>query len=166
MLLLKDLMDAVENTVKTQYPGEPVYVDALPKDFKRPSFALECQKNETAALNPFLVQRTVTVLLTCFVEVNAYGDSSREALNSRMDTLCAHFAQGYLQAGDRAIHLQADRGTGAPDFAEVTLTFTWVDGRPEYQDPNAPDSGIPRMEDFAVNGAVLAGGAPEKGDGE
>lgn len=166
MVTLNQLMDAVAAEVTAQYPGEPIFTDQLPKDFKRPSFALECQKNETAGLNPFLVQRTVALLLTCFVELNAYHDSSREALNGRMDALCAHFAQGYLRVGDRAVRLQTDRGTSAPDFAGVTLLFSWVDGRSGYQDPNAPDSGIPKMRDFAVNGAVLAGGAPEKGDGE
>lgn len=165
MTELNGLMSAVEAAVSAKYPGEPVYTDELPKDFKRPSFALECQKNETADVNPFLVQRTVTVLLTCFVEVNAYGDSSREALNRRMDTLCAHFGQGYLQVEDRALRVQTDRGVGAPDFAEVTLTFTWVDGQPAYQNPNAPGSGIPKMEHFAVNGTVIVGGEPEKGKG-
>lgn len=165
-MTVQNLMEAIKTMVRECWPGEEIYTDELPKDFKRPSFALECQKNETADVNPFLVQRTVTVLLTCFVEVNAYGDSSREALNRRMDTLCAHFGQGYLRVGDRALRVQTDRGVGAPDFAEVTLTFTWVDGRPAYQDPNAPGSGIPKMEHFAVNGTVIVGGEPEKGKGE
>ena len=163
MVELNTLMAAVEAAVKAKYPGEPVFTDVLPKDFKRPSFALECQKNETADVNQFLVQRAVTVLLTCFVEVNAYGDSSREALNGRMDALCALFGQGYLRVGDRALRVQTDRGIGAPDFAEVTLVFTWTDARPAYQDPNAPGSGVPRMTEFEINGIVMAGGMPEKG---
>lgn len=161
---LETLMAWIEAAIKSQHPGEPVYVDYLPKDFKRPSFALECQKTETTDVNPFLVQRTVIVLLTCFVPVNAYGDSSRKALDQRMDALCARFAQGCFQVNDRAVRVQTDRGTSAPDFAEVTLTFAWLDKRPACKDPNA--SGIPKMEIFEINGAVMTGKAPEKGNGE
>lgn len=162
MLRLKDLMDAVETTVKTRYPGEPVFVDYLPKDFKRPSFALECQKNETTDVNPVLVQRSVTVLLTCFVEMNAYYDSSREELNRRLDRICTQFAQGFLSVGERKIKVQANRGKGAPDFAEASLVFTWTDQRRDEYDPNDPAGPIPRMEDFAVNGTVIVGGEAEE----
>lgn len=163
-MTVQTLMEAVKAGVRECWPGEEIYTNYLPKDFKRPSFALECQKTETTDVNPFLVQRTVIVLLTCFVPVNAYGDSSRKALDQRMDALCARFAQGCFQVNDRAVRVQTDRGTSAPDFAEVTLTFAWLDKRPACKDPNA--SGIPKMEIFEINGAVMTGKAPEKGNGE
>ena len=46
MLTTNTLMNAVEAALKRLYPGEPVYYDELPKDFRRPSFTLECQKAE------------------------------------------------------------------------------------------------------------------------
>lgn len=49
---------------------------------KRPSFALELQKTEMADLNLFLVRKTTTVLITGFVDVDYYHDSSREELVS------------------------------------------------------------------------------------
>lgn len=38
MLTTNTLMNAVEAALKRLYPGEPVYYDELPKDFRRPSF--------------------------------------------------------------------------------------------------------------------------------
>lgn len=145
------LMDAVKARVQRCWPGEEVYINYLPKDFKRPSFALELQKEETADANLFLVNRTVTLLLTGYVEVDAYGDSAREALNQRMETACGLFAQGYLQVEDRAIPVKTVRGNGAPDFFEVTLTFSWMDGRPAFTDPDAPPNDAPFMKHYELN---------------
>ena len=145
------LMDAVKGRVQGHWPGEEVYTNYLPKDFKRPSFALELQKEETADVNISLVRRTVALLLTGYVEADAYGDSDREALNQRMEAVCGLFARGYLPVEDRAIQVQTNRGTGAPDFIEVTLIFSWMDGRPAYTDPDVPPSDVPLMEHYELN---------------
>ena len=154
MMKLNTLMDAVKETVERGFPGVPVYTDYLPKDFKRPSFALECRKEETADLNIALVKRTVTVALTCLEAVNDYGDSSREALNGRMDALEDLFARGYLQVEDRAVQVQTNRGTGNPEFAEVQAVLSWSDQRPGWHDPEDPDdpvsAGVPLMEDYQL----------------
>ena len=80
-----------------------------------------------------------------------YGDSAREALNQRMEDACGLFAQGYFPVEDRAIQVQTNRGTGAPDFIEVTLIFSWMDGRPACADPDVPPSDVPLMEHYDLN---------------
>lgn len=139
------VMDTVKASVQESWPGEKVYTNYLPKDFKRPSFALELQKDEWTDANIILVKRTVTLLLTGFVEKDAYGDSAREILNQRMEIACGLFSQGWLSVDDRAVSVRMVRGTGAPDFFEVTLMFTWMDAR-----PNATDDQVPLMRDYEL----------------
>ena len=139
------VMDTVKASVQESWPGEKVYTNYLPKDFKRPSFALELQKDEWTDANIVLVKRTVTLLLTGFVEKDAYGDSAREILNQRMEIACGLFSQGWLSVDDRAVSVRMVRGTGAPDFFEVTLMFTWMDAR-----PNATDDQVPLMRDYEL----------------
>ena len=139
------VMDTVKASVQESWPGEKVYTNYLPKDFKRPSFALELQKDEWTDANIVLVKRTVTLLLTGFVEKDAYGDSAREILNQRMEIACGLFSQGWLSVDDRAVSVHMVRGTGAPDFFEVTLMFTWMDAR-----PNATDDQVPLMRDYEL----------------
>ena len=153
MLTTNTLMNAVEAELKRLYPGEPVYYDELPKDFRRPSFTLECQKAEQSDVNIGLVRRSVTLLVTCYVEADAYHDSSRKALNQRQDTVMGLFAQGFFQVEDRALTVQANRGLGNPDFAEVSAVFQWMDARPGCQDPEAADT--PQMEHFAIERTAL-----------
>lgn len=125
---LGELMDAAEGVIKESYPGEPVYRDLLPRDFKRPSFTLECQKVEDADANAGLIRRTATLLLTCYVRTDAYSDSSRDELNSRQDRLMGRFSLP-LRVGDRVLTPQARRGLGSPACAEVTLMFSWMEAR-------------------------------------
>ena len=142
-----DVMQAVEARLKGAFP-DPVYVDRLPKDFARPSFAVELQKAESVDLNLSLVQRTATVLVTGFVPVDPYYDSSREALNSRQDTVMDLFACGRLPVGDRYPTVTADKGKGSPDFFEVQVTISWIDSRPEVWGPPAQ---APMMERYELN---------------
>ena len=152
MLTTNTLMNAVEAALKRLYPGEPVYYDELPKDFRRPSFTLECQKAEQSDVNIGLVRRSVTLLVTCYVEADAYHDSSRKALNQRQDTVMGLFAQGF------------SRWRTGPDGAGKP--WTWepglcrgerripVGGCPAgYQDPEAADT--PKMEHFAIKRTAL-----------
>ena len=55
------------------------------------------------------------------------------------------FSQGWLSVDDRAVSVRMVRGTGAPDFFEVTLMFTWMDAR-----PNATDDQVPLMRDYEL----------------
>ena len=143
-----DILLAVKTAIGRVYPGEKVYTDELPDGFKRPSFALECQKDDWTDAGIGLVRREMTLRITCFVPVNAYSDSSREALNERQDAVMGIFGQGYLQVDGRALHVQLSQGMGTPDFAEVKAVLGWFDERPGFQDPE--EAAVPKMENYEL----------------
>lgn len=151
----EQLMAEVQAVISAAFPGEPIFVDRLPKDFQRPSFALELQKEEFTDLNISLILKMVTVLVTGFVEVNAYYDSSREELNRRQDRLMELFAGPSLRVSGRHPTVSANKGKGAPDFCEVQVTFSWSDTRPGYHDPDdrtdLVSAAVPKMEQYEAN---------------
>lgn len=132
-----DIVRLVKETLEQTFQ-EPVYMDRLPKDFARPSFAVELAKTECVDLNFFIVRKTATVLITGFVAVDAYHDSSRDALNLRQDQVMDLFAVGRLRVGGIYPTITANKGTGSPDFFEVQLEFSWNDERPGSPEPEAP----------------------------
>lgn len=142
-----DLMEAVERGLNRLFPGEPVYWDYLPKDFKRPCFTLECPRTAGNGLNAALVQREADILATCWAAVDAYGDSSRKELTRRQSAVMSLFGQGFLRVKDRAVKVSGEKGAQTPEFAEVTGLFSWVDERPAYTD----GADIPKMEHFEIN---------------
>jgi hypothetical protein len=148
------LMDAAEAAIRTQYPDDPIYRDELPKDFQRPSFTLECQKDDLADAAIGLVRRTVTLLVTCYVAVDAYHDSSRDELNRRQETVMSLLAGKPLRVEDRSLTAKTGKGTGAPDYGEVTAVYSFLDSRPGYVDEDTEEesvSGVPLMEEFTMD---------------
>lgn len=148
VVAVNDVLCTVEAELGKRYPGEPVYWNLPPKDFPRPSFALECTKDESLDVAAGLVRRNVTVLVTCFVARNADGDSERVALNERMDAMLAMFGSGALAVGDRLIQASAAKGVGCADASEVSALVTWTDTRPGIRDPEA-DAAL--MRDYELN---------------
>lgn len=148
--------DAIERILKDSFHGCPVYFDQLPKDFQRPSFTMELQKDSMVDMNRCLVKKSITVLITCFVEVNAYHDSSRKALNQVQNDVMHLLGKGYLRVENTTVYTETLKGECAPDFAEVSITANWADIRPGYRDPDDkddPDNPTLLMENFAINGA-------------
>ena len=153
MLTTNTLMNAVEAALKRLYPGEPVYYDELPKDFRRPSFTLECQKAEQSDVNIGLVRRSVTLLVTCYVEADAYHDSSRKALNQRQDTVMGLFAQGFFPGGGPGPDGAGKPWTWEPGLCRGERRIP-VDGCPAgLSGPGG--GGHPKMEHFAIERTAL-----------
>ena len=149
LLETNDILRAVEAGLKKHYPGEPVYWNLLPKGFERPSFTLECTKDEVADVNIGLVRRSVTVRVTCYVAVSeGYGDSDRVELNARMDAVLGLFGMGFCEVGGRKVQVSAMKGVGSPEVSEIAALFTWTDSRPGYQ---APEEGVPPMGHYMLN---------------
>jgi len=150
-----DIMSAVEHRLNSTFPEEPVYWDRLPKDFKRPCFTVECQKAEETDANVFLVQKQVELLITCWVEADVYGDSSREELTRRQSRVMGLLSAGSFPVEDRHLTVLANRGEQTPEVATVTAAFSWIDVRPSLIDPDDPNdpegAKVPRMENFEIN---------------
>lgn len=150
------VVQAVKQALEGRFQ-EPVYLDRVPKEFARPSFAVELQKSEWTDLNQGLVRKTVTLLVTGFVEVDAYHDSSREKLNRRQEQVMTLFAGPGMQVEDRWPAVSANKGVGSPDFFEVQVTFSWSDAKPGV--PDRESGSVPKMEYISVNDHVFSGGA-------
>lgn len=143
---INDVLRAAEDVIRGRYPEDPVYWDRLPKNFRRPSFTLELQALEAADMNRFLQRLTATVLVTCYVKADDYSDSSREALNARLDGVTALFAPGFLRVGKRAVTVNAMKGIGSPLASEVTIVFSWTDQRPAV----SPGPAAPSAEHYSL----------------
>lgn len=141
-----DIIAEVQSAIEATYPNEPVYTDYMPVDFERPSFAIELRTETASPVNIALIQYEVTLLITCFDVVDDYHDSDRLSLNDRQNSIMGIFGLDYLRVGDRVPKVRAVKGTGAPDFAEVTATFIWTDVRPGYTESDAP-----YMGDYTIN---------------
>ncbi len=132
-----ELMDGVEAVLRRSFPQLHIYVDRLPKDFKRPSMTLELAESHVRDLNFALVERQADFLVTCYGAVNAYHDSSRKGLNQMQSQVMDLFSAPMEVAG-RWLLAKVNQGEGGVEFDQVELSFTWADVRPGMEEPSDP----------------------------
>lgn len=143
----KMMMDAVCDQIKAAFPGETLYQDLAPFEFKRPSNLVELTavKLDPLGLGSGAVGLQYQYKITTFCEVDEVHDSHLPTLDLRAMTAMAAFAEGYIRVGDRAPKVTACTAkTEFNDCAEVLLTLSLSVDRSEFR----PESILPIMEEL------------------
>ena len=131
MLPLNSILQAVKATVEARFPGELCHLNVVPTKFDRPAFLAELVKTSLQDANLGLLQMTVSIKVTAFVEVDAYYNSQVEDLARRLTSLQELFCGCAIQVEDRHIHFGKSQGViPGLDFAECTIEATYMDQRP------------------------------------
>lgn len=130
MVSINEVLAAVAGKLERSYPGECVYLGQTPEQFSRPSWLVSPGKGivKDASMDNMLV--TLPVVVTVFVESGEPSNSRFETLIDRMQHAMELFAAGYLNAGDRALHVVRVTGECLTDRAEITVTLQYQDTRP------------------------------------
>ena len=141
MVKMGDIVKAVNGLVVELFPDDPVYVNFMPKDFKRPSTLIEFADCERTDANISTVEVKAKFSLTCYTEVDGHYLADTERLNDRLDATAALFACGYVRVGDRCLEAKAvSAGTDITD-CYIDLQLDYFDDRPGAEDaPPAAES--------------------------
>lgn len=140
---------AAKALLEEAFPGEPVYLDLTPRDFRRPCNLLEVVKTE---LDPQGLGRGTVGLrwqlkITTFCQVDEVHDSHLPTLDLRAMLLLGAFAQGYVKVENRAPKVTAcTADTSLYDCAEVTLILALAVDRADF----APEELLPLMEQLTL----------------
>lgn len=137
MIKAKDILTAINVIIAEKYPGYPVYPQACPKDFVRPSFLLEYVRTSRRDANRNTLEKTVYFTITCFVQVDKHFRSDMDKLADLQEDIMQLFAGGYVSIGNRAIKVQSSTGGIDFDRAYIDLQFEYFDNRTDAED-NTP----------------------------
>ncbi len=130
MLSISDIQAAAEELLGQRFAGDTVYRDLAPRDFKRPSFLVECGPVKMEDAGCAALQIGLTVVITIFTAVDDYHNSHIGELQQRLMAVLELFAVGYLRVNDRALHVAGNEGDYQFDFATVRVTLSYADDRP------------------------------------
>lgn len=125
-----EIRDAAIKSILAVRPFLQVYTDDLPRDFERPSILVELDSGTREDANIALLQRTETVLTTYFPTLDAHKACDREEMRREVSVLEDVFSGGYLQVGDRALHIIEIKTKLEQDEAYVDVTLQFLDDRP------------------------------------
>ena len=156
MVTPNDILDALEALVGEKFPGEPVYRDRTPSDFRRPSNLIVLEPYEgDANFGTGVVELRPVFTLTTFVEVDKYHHSHLAELHRRQMVLTGLFMPGYIRVADpadpkgkgRAPHVTELKLAGGYDYDTVTVTFSLTLSRADFLEAET----APMMEHFDFN---------------
>lgn len=134
MITTGEIRDAINRLLVNQLHAKTVYINRCPKNFKRPSYWLETVRRETADVNYSTVKVTLYFSMTCFISLDAYGNSDSKELTDMQDAVVNLFQCGYLRVSDRALKVLANTAGYQNDRSFVDLQFEFFDDRVIEQD--------------------------------
>ena len=134
MIKAKDILTAINVIIAENYPDRTVYVQACPKDFKRPSFLLEYVRLSRRDVNFTTFEKTAYFTITCFISVDKHFRSDMDELVDLQEDILKLFAAGYVNVGNRAIKVKSSTGGIDFDRAYIDLQFEYFDNRTEAED--------------------------------
>lgn len=131
MIPLQTVLNAVKATVEERFDGETCYINVVPTKFSRPSFLAELAGISMLDASHDLLQVTLSIKVSAFVEVDAYTNSQVEDLARRLTSLQELFCGCSIEVGRRYLHFEKVRGSlPGLDFAECTIEAVYMDERP------------------------------------
>ena len=150
MITAEQVEIEVNRMLTVSFPEvETIYRNRYPQKFDRPSFLIETVKFDIDAANRKTVRCVDYLTITCFVEVDEYGNAPDSALLAVQSAVMQLFRPGFVRCGDRALKVKASTGGADFDRSYVELQLEFFDDRTDEQDT------IPLMEEveFALKEA-------------
>lgn len=132
MLTKSKIIKAVNALLVQKCPDYMVYLNREPSDFVRPSFLIMAPRYTPKTANHYLLEETVFLTITCFGEVDGYGNSDADQLSELQETVINLFRAGYIAVEGRAVKVEASDGGQDLDRAWVDVTCVYH----EVRDPN------------------------------
>ena len=129
MIQTTQILDAVNQLLVNGLQAKTVYVNRCPKDFERPSFWMKTVRRDTVDINISTIRVTAYFSITCFISLDAYGNSDDLALTDAQDSVVALFHGGYIKVGDRSLKVKANTAGYDNDRSYVDIQFEYFDDR-------------------------------------
>lgn len=156
MITTKQIMNALESILHTQYPGFTIYTNLPPAGFTRPSLLIQPLTFEAADASASLLHVTERFKITVIDETDDYDTGDPGRLQEIQQAVLGLFSQGTLWVEDRHIKVRAAYGDpGDPEDAEKVRAVSggrerdraYIDLRFEYMENRpAAESAAPVME--------------------
>ena len=151
MITPNDILDELKELVREKFPGEEVYLNLAPTDFKRPSTLIELEGCKgSVGYGCSVIELRPVVRLTTFVPVDEYHHSHLKALHLRQMALLGLFLPGYIRVGDRAVKVAMEEAEdrivldGGWDFDTVTVPLVYTLDRSDFEEIRQ----LPLMEEL------------------
>lgn len=125
------IQDEINRLLVEKYPNFTVYINKIPQDFERPSFAIEFIRNSPEEVNKGIIKEIDYFTITYFAEVDDYYNTDKFNLQNVLVNIQKIFRKGYIKIEDRAIKVKTSNGGSNDDEIYLDLQFEYYESREE-----------------------------------
>ena len=125
------IQDEINRLLVEKYPNFTVYINKIPQDFERPSFAIEFIRNSPEEVNKGIIKEIDYFTITYFAEVDDYYNTDKFNLQNVLVNIQKIFRKGYIKIEDRAIKVKTSSGGSNDDEIYLDLQFEYYESREE-----------------------------------
>lgn len=143
-----DIRAGLKKLLQNMNPVAAVYENNLPRGFVRPSYLIETIRTRRVKASAGLISIAVEMSITCFAQVDAFGNSPQTALVTMQDDVMALFDSGYLPVGERSPLVSASAAGINPGESYVDLTVQYSD------EPKTKKEEYETMADVAITTTI------------
>ena len=130
MVSFNHVLAAVKQLLEIRFPGEDVYTNLTPANFKRPSWLVSFGEVNMGDASFACVDIALPVTVTAIVEEDEYHNSHFEELSRRMQSAMELLAMTSLAVDGRHLRVGDVTGDMNYDFASLTIPLSYQDDRP------------------------------------
>ena len=128
------IQDEINKLLVKKYPNFTVYINKIPQDFERPSFAIEFIRNSLEEVNKGIIRETDYFTITYFAELDDYYNTDKFNLQNVLLNIQRVFRSGYIKIEDRAIKVKTSNGGSNDDEIYLDLQFEYYEDREEVKE--------------------------------
>ena len=125
------IQDEINRLLVEKYPNFTVYINKIPQDFERPSFAIEFIRNSPEEVNKGIIKEIDYFTITYFAELDDYYNTDKFNLQNVLLNIQRIFRSGYIKIEDRAIKVKTSSGGSNDDEIYLDLQFEYYESREE-----------------------------------
>lgn len=150
MITLEQIEIEINRLLVVKFPDvQTIYRNRYPHEFDRPSFLIETVKFDLDAANRKSVRCVDYITITCFVEVDEFGNAADGTLIAIQSKVMQLFRPGFIRVGNRALKVKASTGGADFDRSYIDLQLEFYDDRTDEQDTT------PLMEELEIETEVI-----------
>ena len=149
MILICEIVDAVQREIRSAYPDAAQYIDQAPETPQMPGFVTQYIAMVTKDANRWHVNLTRYFTITCLAQPGQDDQPNATEHLQMQENVINRFGCGYLKVGDRALRAVASAGGREADKAFVDLQLEYLDDRgidEEQREPMGEVSAIIKEE--------------------
>jgi len=130
LITTQKIIDFVNVLLYEKHPECTVYIQTLPKDYRKPAICIEVTSQGSEDNNISLIDEEVTLQIIYSMTPDNKHISTKTSLIAVSDSIKSVFKFGYITVENRTLRISSLTGGPGDNDIYISVTFNYIQERP------------------------------------